>query len=190
LSERRSQGTLARLERAGELPWLCVVLLLFAVQQFTIRRLGVEGVQSDIRRALFLVIAILFMGLALHYRRFFGAWVMAAGIGLNLVPIIAHGGLMPVSYDTVHDSGAFPEITRADIGKQLGNGKDILLERQDIHFSWLSDRFVVDVPAYGTNIYSAGDFVLFTGVVLVILQLAGTEAWRLKHPRAQSEPIV
>ena len=188
MTERESQGRLARLERAGELPWLFLVLLLFAVQQFAIRRLGVDGVQSDVRRGLFLAIAILFMGLALHYRRYFGAWVMAAGIGLNLLPIIAHGGLMPVSYTTVHDSGAFPEITRADVGRQLGNGKDILLDSEDIHFPWLSDRFVVTMPLYGVNIYSLGDFVLFGGVGLVVLQLAATEAWRISHPSEPGEP--
>ncbi|MGH2634471.1 MAG: DUF5317 family protein [Tepidiformaceae bacterium] len=190
MSGSESQGRLARLERAGELPWLCVVLVLFAVQQFAIRRLGIDGVQSDLRRGLFLVIAVLFMGLALHYRRYFGAWVMAAGIGLNLLPIIAHGGLMPVSYATVHDSGVFPEITRADVGKQLGNGKDILLDPADIRFPWLSDRFVVTMPLYGANIYSLGDFVLFTGVVLVVVQLAATEGWRLNRQRAAGEPFA
>ncbi|HNO66614.1 MAG TPA: hypothetical protein PKK39_09730, partial [Tepidiformaceae bacterium] len=41
------------------------------------------------------------------------------------------------------------------------------------HFFALSDRYVVDLPVYGTNIYSLGDFVLFAGLGLVVIQVAG-----------------
>ena len=129
-----------------------------------------DGTPGLFRRSLFLVTTLLLVALALHFRRYLGAWLIAAGIVLNLAPIIAHGGLMPVSYTVVHDSGAFPEITEAQIGHQLGNGKDILLRTDDIHFEPLSDRYTATVPLYGTNIYSVGDFVLFAGAGLVVLQ--------------------
>ena len=188
MNEPKSPPERARGDLARELPWLLIALVLFAIQQLAIRRLGVSGFQSDVRRGLFLFIALAFVGLALHYRRFLGAWVMAAGIGLNLLPIVAHGGLMPVSYETVHDSGAFPAITRADIGKQLGNGKDILLNARDVHFSLLADRFVVTVPLYGTNIYSLGDFVLFGGAACVVVQMAASAARPARHRPLPDEP--
>lgn len=117
------------------------------------------------------------MVIALRYRRYFGAWLIAAGIGLNLIPMIAHGGLMPISYDVIHKSGAFPEITRANIGQQLSNGKDIVLNSSDITFPWLADRYIVTLPGYGTNIYSLGDFVLFGGIALVVVQLIAAPFW-------------
>lgn len=152
-----------------------LLLLLGAVailvaQQLAISNLGLDGVEADLRRGIFFVTTPVLIGIALCFRRFVGAWFIAAGIALNFLPIAAHGGLMPVSYAIVRDSGAFPEITEAEIGRQLHNGKDILLLREDIHFFPLSDRFTVDAPLYGTNIYSLGDFVLFGGGALVIVQ--------------------
>ncbi|MEO6397482.1 MAG: hypothetical protein ABIP13_03335, partial [Tepidiformaceae bacterium] len=38
------------------------------------------------------------------------------------------------------------------------------------HFFALSDRYTVDAPFYGKNIYSLGDFVLFAGGAVAILQ--------------------
>lgn len=122
------------------------------------------------------------MLIALRYRRYFGAWLIAAGIGLNLIPMVAHGGLMPVSYEVVHKSGAFPEITLADVGHQLSNGKDIVLNSGDITLPWLADRYVLSLPGYGTNIYSLGDFVLFGGIALVVIQLIAAGIWSLAHP--------
>lgn len=164
------RGARARIRRAGDLPWLLAAIGLMATQQVAIRRIATDGAAGQLRRSLFLLTTLVLVALALRFRRYFGAWVIAGGIVLNLVPILAHGGLMPVSYAVVHDSGAFPEITEAQIGHQLGNGKDILLNDADIHFAWLSDRYTVTAPVYGTNIYSLGDFVLFAGIALVVLQ--------------------
>lgn len=160
------------LARAGDLAFLGVAIVLFAVQQVAIRAFALDGAIGGLRRAIFFGTTIALALLALRFRRFLGAWFIAAGILLNLVPMASHGGLMPVSYRVVHESGAFPEITEADLGRQLGNGKDILLRDDDIRFELLSDRYTLDLPVYGTNIYSLGDFVLFAGVGLVLIQAA------------------
>lgn len=156
------------------LPWLAAAVFLAAAQQVAIRRVGVDGLAGDLRRALFLVTTVALMALALRFRHYLGAWLIAAGIGLNLIPILAHGGLMPVSYQVVSESGYFPEITHAQIGHQLGNGKDILLDRADVHFEALSDKYAVSIPLYGGNIYSLGDFVLFAGLGFVAVQAAAS----------------
>jgi len=46
---------------------------------------------------------------------------------------------MPIDYAILERSGAFPEVTREDIGKQTNHGKDVVLERGDIHFFALSE---------------------------------------------------
>lgn len=149
---------------------LGVAVGLFVGQQAAIRRLDLTGGEALVRRVIFFVATAVLVGVALHFRRFAGAWLIAAGIALNFVPMAAHGGLMPISYEVVRDSGAFPSITRSDIGRQIANSKDIVLERDDIHFYALSDRFVRTVPLYGTNIYSPGDFVIVAGVGLAAAQ--------------------
>ncbi len=177
--------------RSGSLAegtWLVVAIALFALQQIAIRTFALNGAPGIARRAIFLSTTAVLMLIALRYRRYFGAWLIAAGIGLNLIPMIIHGGLMPISYDVVHNSGAFPEITRADIGHQLSNGKDIVLNSKDITLPWLADRYTVTLPGYGTNIYSLGDFVLFAGVALVVLQLIVAPIWSGSRPRPGQPP--
>lgn len=175
-SEATSAAARGRLGGTSQLPWFGCALALLLIQQVAIRRIGTIGSAGGLRRSLFLVTTIALMALALRYRRFLGAWLIAAGIGLNLLPMLAHGGLMPVSYRVVHDSGAFPEITEAAIGQQLGNGKDILLRDGDIQLAALSDRYALSVPLYGSNIYSLGDLVLFAGVAAVAAQAAAGAA--------------
>ena len=94
---------------------------------------------------------------------------------------------MPIDYEILESSGAFPEVTREDIGKQTNHGKDVVLERDDIHFFALSDRYVIDLPGYGTNVYSLGDFVLFAGVALLIVQ---APLLLFRNPRQESPQAV
>lgn len=156
--------------RAGDLWFLAIAAAIFAAQQAAISYMSTEGAEGVLRRVLFFTTTLVLVILALRFRRFWGAWLIAAGIVLNLVPMAAHGGSMPIDYAIIQSSGAFPEITRDDIGKQTNHGKDVVLERDDIHFFALSDRYVVDLPVYGTNVYSLGDFVLLGGAALILVQ--------------------
>lgn len=169
------------LKRVGDSWFLAAAAVMFLGQQIAIRLVPTDGVAGGVRRVVFFVTTALLVVLALHFRRFVGAWLVAAGIVLNLIPMAAHGGSMPIAYDILADSGAF-DVTPEDIGEQSSAGKDIVLEREDIHFFPLSDRYVVDLPGYGTNIYSLGDFVLFGGLGLIVLQ-AG---WMLVRPPKDS----
>lgn len=175
----RSKTWLRRLARtrrpgAGQVAWIAVPVTIVIAQRLAIALLDRGGFQADLRRALFFLTTAVLMLLALHFRRFVGAWLVAAGIALNFAPMAAHGGLMPVSIETVQASGAFPEVTEADIGHQIANSKDIILRRADIRLYPLSDRFYIEAPLYGGNIYSAGDFVIGAGVVLAAAQAVAT----------------
>jgi hypothetical protein len=154
---------------------------MFAGQQVAIRLVPTDGFAGGVRRALFFATTLLLILLALHFRRFWGAWLVAGGIFLNLIPMAAHGGSMPIDYEILRTVEAF-EVTEEDIGEQSSAGKDIVLRREDIHFYALSDRYVVELPVYGPNVYSLGDFVLFGGLGLIVVQ-AG---WMLARPPRQS----
>lgn len=157
---------------AGDLFVLGAAAVIFLAQQLAISYMPLDGAAGAMRRMLFLVTTAALALMALHFRRFFGAWLVSAGILMNLLPMAAHGGAMPIDFAILQRSGAFPEVTEADIGRQTNHGKDVVLRRDEIRFYWLSDRFIVDLPLYGTNIYSAGDFVLFAGLGLVAAQAA------------------
>lgn len=166
------EQTVARLPRgsAGESVMLAVAVAMYAVQEIAISHLGRDGGEALLRRSLFFATTAALVVVALHFRRFAGAWLIAFGIVMNVIPMAAHGGLMPVSYSTVRESGILPDVTGADIGRQLPNSKDIVLDREDIRFHPFADRHIVTLPGYGTNIYSTGDFVLFAGIAMAVVE--------------------
>jgi len=171
--------------RAGEPVWFAVAVAVYAIQEFGISHLGQDGGEAVLRRILFFTTTAVVVGLAFRLRRYVGAWLIAIGILMNVLPMAAHGGLMPVAFEVIEESGAFPEITEEDIGRQVPNSKDIVLYRDDIHFELLSDRFFLEVPGYGPNIYSAGDFVAFAGLALAAVQIIVG----LFRPASQPKPV-
>ncbi len=169
---------------AGEFVWLGSALAVVVAQRIAVSLLDLDGGQGDIRRVIFFTTTALLVGLALRFRWYIGAWLIAIGILMNFIPMASHGGLMPVAVETIQSSEAFPEITEANIGKQVTNSKDIVLRREDIDFEPLSDRFVMTLPLYRTNIYSLGDFVAFAGIALAVVQIV----FQLFVPARRSSP--
>jgi hypothetical protein len=174
--------------RVGDFVVLGSAAAIFLAQQLAISWLDVEGGTGVLRQVLFFSTTVLLAALALHFRRFWGAWLVSLGIVMNLVPMAAHEGSMPIDYGIIERSGEFPEVTRDDIGKQTNHGKDVVLEREDIHFFELSDRYIVTLPWYGANIYSLGDFVLFAGVGAVVVQAVGQAALAAARKGEQAQP--
>jgi hypothetical protein len=171
LLRRIQQSLLARPTGAGQFVIFGLAALMFVAQRFAVTRLGLDGAEADLRRAIFYVTTVILIGLALMLRHYVGAWLVAAGITMNLIPIAAHDGLMPVAWEVIRDSGEWPELTEADIGGQVPNSKDIILWRDDIRFEALSDRYLITLPWYGANIYSLGDFFVFAGVFATAAQV-------------------
>jgi hypothetical protein len=119
---------------AGDSVVLAIAAIIFLVQQLAISYLSPGGASGSVRQVLFFSTTILLALLALKLRRFWGAWLVSLGIILNLVPMAAHSGSMPIDYAIIERSGAFPDVTRDDLGQQTNHGKDVDLERDDIHF--------------------------------------------------------
>lgn len=157
---------------AGDAVWLASAAALVVAQQVAVRLLPVDGPWEWVRGATFFLTTAAVLVMALHFRRFAGAWIVAAGIVMNFIPMAAHGGLMPISYELVRDTGAFPQITEESIGDQLHRSKDVVLHEEDVRFYALSDRFYLRIPGYGPNIFSAGDFVLAAGFLLTAAEAA------------------
>lgn len=191
---RQLPATVARvMNHAGDSFVLLTAAVIFLAQQLAISALDTGGTAGALRQVLFFSTTIVLALLAMRFRRLWGAWLVSLGIVLNLVPMAFHSGSMPIDYGIIERSGAFPEVTRDDIGRQTNHGKDVVLERDDIHFFQLSDRYVVSLPVYGPNIYSLGDFVLFAGLGLVVAQVAAEAAvprMRRGRSRAGVAPVV
>lgn len=174
---------------AGDLVWLGVALAIVAIQRVGVSLLDIDGAEGGLRRTIFFVTTGALILLAFRWRWYAGAWLIGIGIFLNFIPMVSHGGLMPVAYETIQDSGEFPEITDADIGRQVTNSKDIVLPRSEIDFEPLSDRYVITFPLYRTNIYSFGDFIAFAGIALVLVQVIGHVVFGGRAKVARAAPI-
>ncbi len=138
-------------------------------QRVSVRIFELDGWQSDVRRAVFIVTTVGVGFVALRLKKWIGAWVVAIGLFMNLLPTVAHGGLMPISIEQLQKSGIH-EVTEDDLGKPVPLSKDILLRRDEIRFEWLSDRYILTLPIIGKNIYSAGDFVLAAGLCIAVAE--------------------
>lgn len=154
---------------------------LFVAQQASIALLGQSGFADAVRRAILLAATFALAVLALRFRGFLGGWLVVAGVTLNFAPMALHGGLMPVSYETIQASGAFPEVTLDSLGTTVGRSKDVVLPRNEIRAEFLADRHYLAIPGYRPNIYSFGDLVLMLGVVVAAVEsliFVGSSRWK------------
>ncbi len=151
-----------------EVKWFGIAVVCMVAQRVSVRAFALEGWESDVRRTIFALTTIGVGLVALKLRKkWVGAWIVALGVAMNLLPMLAHGGLMPISIEKLQESGIY-QVTDDDLGKPLALSKDILLRRDDIRFELLSDRFFITLPIIGKNIYSIGDFVLFAGLCVAM----------------------
>ena len=91
-------------------------------------------------------------------------WLMGAGLLLNLLVIVANGGLMPISPDTIQRLAPEMPAEMRMIGSRLGSTKDIILSASDTRFEWLADRHATP-PWYPQKVaFSFGDVLIAFGV--------------------------
>jgi hypothetical protein len=119
------------------------------------------------RRALFLLSYIILSGFVLLNLRRIGIAIIGIGLILNFLPIVANGGLMPVTPETLA-RGDFPEDVQ--LGEWVPGSKDVLLAEEDVRLGALGDRFVLDSFA-GTIAYSIGDVIIAVGLVALLVEL-------------------
>lgn len=109
-------------------------------------------------------------------RKFVGAWVMAAGLLLNLTVIVANGGLMPIAPETVESVAGADELAKYETGQRLPGSKDILLLREDTRLQPLSDHVVVPLGGWSPKAVSPGDLTVALGIALIVAQALGQRA--------------
>lgn len=117
------------------------------------------------RRILIVCSYLLLLLFVAANRRRPGLVILGLGLFLNLLPIFANGGLMPVTPETLDRA----HISRADVqpGDWIRNSKDVLKQREDAHLWFLSDRLVwADLP--GFRVFSIGDLFIAGGLLVTL----------------------
>ena len=146
--------------------WLAIGL---ALQVLWVRVLSLHAASPVVLRwlpSLALLPALRFLWLNRRYR---GLWVLAIGASLNLLVMVANGGLMPIAPPALHALGG----PHKQAGAAVGLSKDRLLGDGEARLAFLDDRLVWGVA--GLHVASSpGDLLVATGCLLTL----GEELWR------------
>ncbi|MBM3189253.1 MAG: hypothetical protein FJZ90_11095 [Chloroflexi bacterium] len=109
------------------------------------------------------------LGLVVFTNRYLsGLPVIGLGFALNLAVMVANGGFMPVTLETLARAGLSHLAMGTSAGSRVLNAKDILLPREATHLWALSDVFVVQWPI--RMAFSVGDLLLAVGVFILFFQ--------------------
>ncbi len=103
--------------------------------------------------------------------RFMGVRLILAGLVLNLLAMVANGGLMPVEMSAVEAVGKHDDRELV-IGEHIDGSKNVLLAREDVRLRGLTDVIVLPVPQPFTRAISLGDVAIVMGVAVIGASLA------------------
>jgi len=102
-----------------------------------------------------------------------GFWLLGLGLALNLMVILLNGGYMPISPETVRKIFPAAPDSAWQIGRRLGNGKDIVLPVEETRLWFLSDRFLFPDDWNLYVAFSFGDILIALGAFWLLWSLGG-----------------
>lgn len=121
---------------------------------------------------LFISSLIILIAFSLFNIRKTSFWPVTAGFLLNAVVILLNGGWMPISPAMVQK--LFPAAEPSwKVGERLGFSKDIVLNPETTRLWLLSDRFTLPDWIHYRVAFSAGDLLIFIGIVWLLWSLGG-----------------
>ncbi len=150
-----------------------LVLLAF-IPQFLIFFLPATRSRIPDRTASILFISSLIILIAFSFFniRKTSFWPVTAGFLLNAGVILLNGGWMPISPAMVQK--LFPAVEPSwKVGERLGFSKDIVLNPEMTRLWFLSDRFTLPEWIGYRVAFSAGDLLIFIGIIWLLWSLGG-----------------
>jgi hypothetical protein len=118
----------------------------------------------------------------------FGA--LGIGLLLNLAVIIANGGLMPISPETVHQLSPNAVIDASDFGSRLGSSKDILLTIENTKLWLLSDILVLPTWIPYRVAFSIGDIFIAGGAFWLLWVHGNIDAIQARYFRTGNNKLI
>jgi len=143
------------------------VLALFALAMQVIAIFAPLGFDDVPKRLLFEMSYVVLIFFAIVNLPRPGFLIIGVGLLLNFLPIVANGGLMPVTAVSLAKIDQLHRIDGRAEGDAIPRTKNVLKNKDDAKFYVLSDRLVFDNPVY-VPILSIGDLVIGTGLVVTL----------------------
>ena len=146
------------------------VLALFALAIQAIAIFVPLGLDDMPKRLLFVLSYLILLAFIARNLPRPGIAIIGIGVLLNMLPIFANGGLMPVTAENLAKIGQTHRIEGRQEGDAIPHTKNVLKSRDNTHFYELSDRIVWDNPFF-FRVFSAGDVVIAGGLVVTLGEL-------------------
>lgn len=183
-----SRGTGARLKTSAPLRWWPLAAGALALQLWLAFGSGLDVSWRTPALVLSQVIVVLVALANIRYR-----WmpVVVAGLCLNLTVMLANGGLMPVSPETLSRTGNGHVLSRVAVGQPLPHSKDVILPVSQMRLSLLSDT--IPFPHHAGS-FSIGDAIVGIGILLVLQGSfaisTGVPSIKYGHDHVEQNPLL
>jgi hypothetical protein len=158
------------LERMAAIPLRCawLVLLALALQWPLLRAPAGLRQQIAVQQVLFLashLLLLVFVGL--NWRST-AVKIIGLGVVCNLIVIVANGGLMPITRETLAQINPGSSLAQFPFGAHYGYSKDVILPQQGTVLWLLSDILVLPPPFPWPTAFSLGDLIIALGIIVLL----------------------
>jgi len=143
------------------------VLALFALMMQAVAIFAPLGFDDILKRLIFELSYVVLIFFAIVNLPRPGFLIIGVGLFLNFLAIVANGGLMPVTAESLARIDQLDRIEGRAEGDAIPRTKNVLKSKDDTYFYVLSDRLVFDNPVY-VPILSIGDLVIGAGLVVTL----------------------
>jgi hypothetical protein len=164
----RHRGSLASRLAGISLRSAWLVLLALAMQYPLLRAPFGSTQQVAVQQSLFLFSHLLLLVFVWQNRRLPPIWIVGLGVLCNLLVILANGGLMPISPETLLRINPGSSLSQWPTGFHYGYSKDVILLRSGTNLWFLSDVLVIPAPFPWPSAFSVGDLLIAVGIVLLL----------------------
>jgi hypothetical protein len=111
--------------------------------------------------------ALLTLGVILNLH-LWAVRIMGLGVLMNLIVMIANGGLMPVSPEAISRAGLQERLIGVELGQGIPGSKGVLLPLTSTRLWWLSDIFAISLIH---KVFSPGDVLIGCGWVVSFFEV-------------------
>jgi len=161
-----------RLEHLATLPlrWGGVVLLAFLSQAYFIYASPVQRTSGEVgaQDVVLIGTALLVLAVTWANRHLRGVILLGCGLCLNLLVMVANGGLMPITPEALRALGHERAVVVVEPGAKVDDSKDVVLPREKTRLWFLSDIFVLSRPFPLPSAFSIGDVIIAAGAFVVL----------------------
>lgn len=142
--------------------WTWLALAALTIQ---VALIYLAPTSSDIARLFFPLTHLGILAVAWVNRHLGGMRLLAAGVALNLIVIVANGGFMPVAPEVLVRAGIADSAELVPPYTRVAGSKGLVVPAEEIAFRWLSDTIVLR-PLH--TIVSIGDILMVPGVFFFV----------------------